>query len=108
MPPEPESYPEGHFVGLWIGIMIACFSGVGVPLAIATGNTGMLGVGPGVGVAVGVAVGSSVEARYRQSGRIRARTEQELQLGRRLTWALGLIAILGLVTLVAVLAALAT
>jgi hypothetical protein len=34
MEKKNEKYPEGHFVGIWMGIGIAIFSGVGVPLSI--------------------------------------------------------------------------
>ncbi|MDD4898811.1 MAG: hypothetical protein PHY70_05475, partial [Methanocellales archaeon] len=59
-----KTYPEGHFVGMWMGIGIAIFSGFGIPLSIATGNPGFMGIGPAIGVAFGLAIGSSIEAKY--------------------------------------------
>jgi len=46
-----KKYPEGHFVGMWMGIGMAIFSGLGIPFSILTGNTGLIGIGPAVGVA---------------------------------------------------------
>lgn len=74
---QEEQYPEGHFVGMWLGIGIALFSGLGIPLAIATGNHGLMGIGPGLGVAFGVAVGQGIENRYKKEGRIRPLTPAE-------------------------------
>ena len=31
MEQNDKKYPEGHFVGMWMGIGIAIFSGFGVP-----------------------------------------------------------------------------
>jgi len=72
-----RKYPEGHFVGMWMGIGIAIFSGLGIPLSITTGNTGLIGIGPALGVAFGLAIGSSIEAKYRKEGKIRLLTEEE-------------------------------
>jgi len=47
-----KEYPEGHFVGMWMGIGVAIFSGLGIPLSIATGNPGLIGIGPAIGVAL--------------------------------------------------------
>jgi len=30
-----KKYPEGHFVGMWMGIGVAIFSGLRIPLSIA-------------------------------------------------------------------------
>ena len=76
---DAEKYPEGHFVGMWIGICIAIFSVFGIPLSIATGNPGFIGIGPALGVAVGVAIGQSIENKYKQEGRIRPLTESEIK-----------------------------
>jgi len=65
-----KKYPEGHFVGMWMGIGTAIFSGLGIPLSIATGNTGLIGIGPAVGVSFGLAIGSSIEAKYKKEGKI--------------------------------------
>jgi len=72
-----KKYPEGHFVGIWMGIGIAIFSGLGIPLSIATGNTGLIGIGPALGVALGLAIGSSIEVKYKKEGKIRPLTEEE-------------------------------
>jgi hypothetical protein len=72
-----KKYPEGHFVGMWMGIGIAIFSGIGIPLSIVSENHGFIGIGPALGVAFGLAVGSSIEARYRKAGRIRPLSEEE-------------------------------
>ena len=56
-----EKYPEGHFVGMWIGIGIANFSGIGVPLCVATGNVAFLGIGPAMGVGFGAGVDAVTE-----------------------------------------------
>ena len=76
---DVEKYPEGHFVGMWIGICIAIFSVFGIPLSIATENPGYIGIGPALGVAVGVAIGQSIENKYKQEGRIRPLTESEIK-----------------------------
>jgi len=72
-----KKYPEGHFVGMWMGICIAIFSGLGIPLSIVTENPGFIGIGPALGVAVGVAIGQSIENKYKQEGRIRSLTDIE-------------------------------
>ena len=74
---QEGKYPEGHFVGLWMGIGIAVFSGLGIPLAIVTGNHGLMGVGPGLGVAFGVGVGQSIENKYKKAGKIRPLNQVE-------------------------------
>ena len=76
---DVEKYPEGHFVGMWIGICIAIFSVFGIPLSIATENPGFIGIGPALGVAVGVAIGQSIENKYKQEGRIRPLKESEIK-----------------------------
>ena len=72
-----KKYPEGHFVGMWMGIGIAIFTGVGVPVAFATGNPGLLGIGPALGVSIGLAIGSGIENKYKKEGKIRSLTEEE-------------------------------
>jgi hypothetical protein len=77
---EPENsrrYPEGHFRGLWTGIGIAIFSGVGIALSIVTRNYGLIGIGPAVGVAFGLSVGQAIENKYKAENRIRPLTEEE-------------------------------
>jgi len=77
MDDKVKKYPEGHFLGMWMGIGIAIFSGLGIPLSIATENPGFIGIGPALGVAVGLAIGQSIENKYKQEGRIRPLTESE-------------------------------
>jgi hypothetical protein len=72
-----KKYPEGHFVGMWMAIGIAIFSGLGIPLAIITDNPGMMGIGPALGVSIGLAIGSGIEAKYKKEGKIRPLTEEE-------------------------------
>lgn len=72
-----KKYPKGHFVGMWMRIGTAIFSGLGIPLLIVTGNTGLIGIGPALGVASGLAIGSSIEAKYKKEGKIRTLTEEE-------------------------------
>ena len=50
MSDKNEKYPEGHFIGMWIGIGIAIFSGVGIPISIALKTPGLMGIGPAIGV----------------------------------------------------------
>ena len=77
MDDEDKKYPEGHFLGMWMGIGIAIFSGIGIPVSIATENPGFIGVGPALGVAFGLAIGQSIENKYKENGRIRPLTESE-------------------------------
>lgn len=63
-----KKYPEGHFVGMWIGIGMAIFSGMGIPLSIALDAPGFIGIGPAIGVAFGAGIGSSIEARHKKRG----------------------------------------
>jgi len=72
-----NKYPEGHFVWMWMGIGIAIFSGIGIPLSIVSENLGFMGIGPAIGVAIGLAVGSSIEAKYKKEGKIRPLSEKE-------------------------------
>ena len=72
-----KKYPEGHFVGMWMGIGIAIFTGVGVPIAFATGNPGLLGIGPALGISIGLAIGSGIETKYKKEGKIRPLMEEE-------------------------------
>jgi len=72
-----KKYPEGHFVGMWIGIGMAIFSGLGIPLSIALEAPGLIGIGPAIGVAFGAGIGSSIEARHKKEGNIRPLTAKE-------------------------------
>jgi hypothetical protein len=77
MKEKNKKYPEGHFIGMWMGIGIAIFSGLGIPLSIISETSGLIGVGPALGVAIGLAIGSAVESKYNNEGRIRPLTEVE-------------------------------
>ncbi|MBW2974452.1 hypothetical protein KY366_01925 [Candidatus Woesearchaeota archaeon] len=88
-----RKYPEGHFIGMWMGIGIALFSGLGIPLSIATKNPGLMGIGPAIGVAFGLSVGAGIEERYKKQGKIRPLTRKEKKIKK-----LGVLA--GLVMLV--------
>ncbi len=77
MEEKNKKYPEGHFIGMWIGIGIAIFSGLGIPLSIAMKIPGLIGIGPAIGVAIGVAIGQSIETKYKNEGKIRPLTKEE-------------------------------
>lgn len=77
MDSKEEEYPEGHFIGLWMGIGIAIFSGIGIPLSIITDNPGLIGIGPAIGVGFGISIGQIMENKYKQQGKIRARSDVE-------------------------------
>ena len=85
MEDNTKKHPEGHFVGMWMGIGIAVFSGFGIPLSIATENPGFIGVGPAIGVSIGLAIGSSIEAKYKKEDKIRPLTEEEQKRKRTAT-----------------------
>ncbi len=74
---KDKKYPEGHFLGLWMGIGTAIFSGFGIPLSIATGNDGFIGIGPALGVSFGLAIGQSIENKYKKEGKIRPLSKEE-------------------------------
>ncbi|MFC1506527.1 hypothetical protein ACFLQ6_05580 [Thermoproteota archaeon] len=76
---KSKKYPEGHFLGMWMGIGIAIFSAIGIPLSFATENPGFIGIGPALGVAFGVAIGTSIESKYKKEGKIRPLTKDEIK-----------------------------
>jgi hypothetical protein len=77
MEKNKEKYPEGHFVGMWMGIGVAIFAGIGVPLSIALKVPGLIGIGPALGIAFGLSLGQSIESKYKKEGKIRPLTEDE-------------------------------
>ena len=77
MEKKNEKYPEGHFVGMWMGIGVAIFTGFGVPLSIALEVPGLIGIGPALGIAFGLALGQAIESKYKKEGKIRPLTEGE-------------------------------
>jgi hypothetical protein len=81
---EQKKYPKGHFVGMWIGIGMAIFSGVGVSIAVATDNMGLIGIGPALGVGFGAGIGSMIEKKKAEEGLIRDYTEEELIKNKKL------------------------
>ncbi|MDY6932345.1 MAG: hypothetical protein SVJ22_10580 [Halobacteriota archaeon] len=100
MEEKNEKYPEGHFIGMWMGIGIAIFSGIGVPLSIALRNPGFIGIGPAIGVAFGLALGQSIEEKYKNEGKIRPLTKEE-KGKRKIAVILGIVTFLiGFVTLI--------
>ena len=72
-----KTYPEGHFIGLWMAISIAIFTVIGLPLSIIFDMLGFMGIGPALGVAIGLSIGSAIEGKYKAEGRIRPLTEEE-------------------------------
>jgi hypothetical protein len=74
---DDKKFPKGHFVGMWMGIGIAIFSGLGIPLSIITENFSFIGIGPAIGVGFGLSIGQSIENKYNKEGRIRPLTETE-------------------------------
>jgi hypothetical protein len=76
-PNQDKKYPEGHFIGLWMGITVAVFSGLGIPLAIATGNVSLMGIGPALGAAFGLSIGQLIENKHKKENRIRPLNEEE-------------------------------
>ena len=91
-----KKYPEGHFVGMWMGICIAIFSGIGVPLCIILKNPGLIGIGPAIGVSMGLAIGAAIESKYKKEGKIRPLTEDEKKKRKFLVFAGISVLILGL------------
>jgi len=81
---KDKEYPEGHFIGMWIGIGIAIFSGIGIPLSIISKSPAFIGIGPALGVSIGVAIGSSIEAKYKKDGKIRPLNDKERQVRKNL------------------------
>ena len=74
---KQKKYPEGYFINKWMVIGIAIFSGIGIPLSIATDNAGFIGIGPALGVSIGLSIGSAVESKYKKEGKIRRLTKEE-------------------------------
>ncbi len=61
-----KKYPKGHFSGKWMAIGTAIFAGLGIPISVATGNQGLIGIGPAIGVVMGTAIGQSIEKSMRK------------------------------------------
>lgn len=88
-----EKYPEGYFVGMWMGIGIALFSGIGIPLSIIIDNPGFIGIGPALGIAFGLAIGQGIENKYKQEGKIRPLTDVEKKRKKKVV-TLGMISLI--------------
>ena len=100
MDDKGKKYPEGHFLGMWMGICIAIFSIFGIPLSIVTENPGFIGIGPALGVAVGIAIGQSIENKYKKEGRIRPLTESEQKRKKNAVFAGIILLTLGLLVFI--------
>ena len=99
-----KKYPEGHFLWMWMGIGVAMFSGIGIPISIASDNLGFIGVGPAIGIAFGLAIGSSIEAKYKKEGKLRPLSEREKRRQRiGITAGLVILSLLALIFLILVL-----
>jgi len=66
---DNKKYPEGYFVGIGAALGIP----FGIPLAISTGNPGLIGTGIPIGLAIGIAL----EDKNRKEGKIRPLTKDE-------------------------------
>jgi hypothetical protein len=88
-----KKFPKGHFVGMWMGIGIAIFSGIGVPISIIIDNFGFIGIGPAIGVVFGLSIGQSIENKYDKEGKIRPLTESE-KSKRKIAIAVGIATLL--------------
>ena len=91
-----KKYPEGHFLRIWMGIGVAIFSVLGIPISIATNNYGFIGIGPALGVAFGLSIGQSVENKYKKQGRTRPLKESEQNRIKNAVFAGIVILILGI------------
>jgi hypothetical protein len=74
---QEKKYPEGYFIGRWMVIGMAIFSGLGIPLAIVTDNYSLIGIGPALGIAFGLSIGQAIENKYKKEEKIRPLTEVE-------------------------------
>jgi uncharacterized oligopeptide transporter (OPT) family protein len=72
-----EKYAEGHFIGLGIAFGLL----FGLPLSLAIGNPGLIGIGLPIGLAIGIAV----EEKYKKEGKIRPLTKEEKKTQKTLT-----------------------
>lgn len=72
-----QQFPQSHFKKLWMGLGIAIFSGLGVPISIIAGNFAFIGIGPAIGVAVGASIGMAIEKKKESQGLIRPLTDAE-------------------------------
>jgi len=93
MEEEDKKYPEGHFIGKWMGICIAIFAGFGLLLAITLNIIWIISIGPAMGSACGLAIGVGIESKHKKEGKIRPLTEDEKKRRQILVLA-GIVALL--------------
>lgn len=99
-----KTYPKGHFTGMWMGIGIAIFSGIGVPISFITGNPGLMGIGPAIGIAIGISIGQGIERKYEKEGRIRPLNNEEIARKKRMLIIASALLVLGIIAFIAFLA----
>lgn len=92
-----KQYPEGHFLGLWMGIGIAIFSGLGIAISIVAQNYAFIGIGPALGVGFSLPIGQGIENKYKEQGRIRPLNEKEKRARKNALIAGLLLLLLGVV-----------
>jgi len=94
-----KKYPKGYFLNLWMGMCIAIFSGIGIPIAIISENFAFIGIGPAIGVSIGLAIGQGIENKHEKEGKMRPLTKEEKRGARRMLFlgiaVLFMLAILG-------------
>lgn len=93
-----KKYPEGHFVGFWMAIGVAIFTGLGIFLSIFVKNpklNGFFGIWPALGISIGLVVGSAIEAKHKKEGKIRPLTEEEKKRKKSLVTAGMIILLVG-------------
>ena len=94
---DDKKYPEGHFIGLWMGIGMAIFTGLGVALSAAVQNFAFIGIGPAIGVGFGLPIGQAIENKYKEQGRIRPLNAREKRSRKNVLIAGLLLFLLGVV-----------
>lgn len=79
---DKKTFPEGHFIGMWMGISMAVVTVIAIPICIVTDMLSFIGLGPAIGVAIGVAIGGAVEEKYKKQGLIIPRNEKQKKRAR--------------------------
>ena len=98
---KEKLYPKGHFTGMWMGLGIAIFSGIGVPISFITGNPGLIGIGPAIGIAIGISIGQGIEKKYEKEGRMRPLNDEEIARKKRMLIVASALLILGIIAFIA-------
>ena len=88
-----KQFPKGYFINKWMGLGIAIFSGLGVPISIILNNFAFIGIGPAIGVSVGISIGAALEKKKEEQGLIRPLTESETKQ-RKIAFIVGILAVL--------------